>query len=485
MYRWTRLDVGRAKAGKQRLTPYHLPLTAFSDATKTEAGTSVPLPFDQFAYLPSVGRFDLGDDFTWDAVPPAFASAKTIGELCAKLHATGSPKYPDRFYDVKSMSPEVKMKVASLLFEHWENTDYRYAVIASEKFTDFNLDLVGDPFSLIPATASYTNARNERVVETIKVIPVAKAGARSGAAAPGPTAQSVKLPDPDLALLDADITEMRLKVRQLQILLNESREVIKERMLCASRFTALKVLLQTCASASQSAPATNDLAAKACELEKKSHARLRSVPATDLLKQGGQNPVVVSEFRKKIGMYENLTEGVEVLRDGLCAKLTKDTAFAGRCVEFARHVIDKKLQSSAEYEQKRSRLILSLVEVAWILQETGTSTEFSEKLFQILEKAPESPAVVGSGLREGSALDTIFSLLGPRSFCAIAYGKVLGAAAQLAGSVVVGNLAGPANAYIAYAQLRAWQTAEKNLAKAMAGEEAFIDAYRQGDDRAP
>ena len=132
MYRWTYRDVADAAANRPTLTPYDLPATSFSAPKATTEGTSVPLPIEAYANVRAVNRFDFGADISWEPVPVVAAGATTLAELCRKLHATGSPRYADLFYKVDGMDLQQNAHFARLLFEHWDNTDYRYAVIMED-----------------------------------------------------------------------------------------------------------------------------------------------------------------------------------------------------------------------------------------------------------------------------------------------------------------------------------------------------------------
>src|SRR5688572_9522625 len=138
-YKWTARDQlvaqGNLSAGKY-VTPYRILPQSVEGAKGHAAGAMVPIVLAKSGEPWAVNRFFPGDkDFEWAKIPAEVTGYSTIAELCAKLFAHNPNRFVASYYDFSKKSESARNEIALLLFEHWGNTEHRYAVASGDGFS--------------------------------------------------------------------------------------------------------------------------------------------------------------------------------------------------------------------------------------------------------------------------------------------------------------------------------------------------------------
>lgn len=162
----------------------------------------------------------------------------------------------------------------------------------------------------------------------------------------------------------------------------------------------------------------------------------------------------------KAGVVDDIAAAVQTLVADLCEKLTENTGFSGRCSQFTRDVLEKRLTNSPDYAVKRGKIVAVLANVARVLQETETPGSFSDKVLEILKRVSDTPVTNVSDVKEATGLGWLLALTGTQAKFGLTAGQIASTSLSIV-SARFGNLAGPANAYIAWVQWRAWDRAQE------------------------
>ncbi len=432
---WPKHLVEGAKNEDRYVTPYRILPSSLADCKKWNAGDSVKFPLTKTNELWCVKPYFI-DGFEWVEVPAAVTGYKTIGDLCAKLHAFNPNRFVAKYYDFSKKSDKAKAEVAQLLFEYWKNSTYRHAAIQAG--FDF-----GNPHYLSKATDQ--GGQKLRWVLAKKPEPV------KAPVAPG--SQILQAQDPFLDALAADVTEMRMKAARITELLKTSERIMRDRLTLAQRFTALSTLVEVCANAhSEANPEAVAMSGTARSLEKKALASLRNKPIAELLSESNLPSNLRDALRMSFGHSDDIAAEIKRLGLALVEKLTADADFAARCGTWGKLALKKGLAGTPAFRARYDKLTVALVEVLAALQEVHTSTGFEDKLLEILEHVPDAPITDDNAIEKigkRSALDVVLALGGP--------------AISLM-TTSVGNTPGPPSLYIAVVQLRA----AKKIADAIA-----------------
>lgn len=435
-YKWTKRDQlvaqGDVKAGKY-VTPYRIWPQCVDDARARADGAMVPLALAKSGEPWAVNRFFPGDkSFSWEKIPSSIPTSGTIADVCAALFAHNPHKYVAAYYDFSKMSESARNNAALLLFDHWENTEYRFAVVSS---SGFSWSLLKKDAPLLPAEKDGKRllyALTKRPV----IIPVS--------AAPGK--QVVRPADPGLELISADIYAISSRAKRIKQLLVQSEEVMKRRVLMAADITALKSLFQASAtSKSGSTVEASILAAKAAALEPLIKEAMLKKPIAELLPKD-KNGLLTGELEKAIreqfGYCEDIGAEVRKLSDELRDMLLHDKSVADRCASWGRYALANNLQTTPAFVSKCNRLVAATTAALDMLAETQSGRALSDRLWKIIEARPARPARTGGDIGVGldTGLGAIFSIVGSGSRSA---------------STFVGNLAGPPSLSIAAIQAAA------------------------------
>ena len=455
LYRWTPQDYNDAHSAKGSLTPYALPRTAIPDAKTLKPGDYVDIPLANYKSSLTVGRFSPSDDLDWSTLPADAQDQGSLADLCASLKGKGA-KFPDRYYDISSMSLMDRHDYARLLFEHWDNTDYRYAVIQSGKFSWSFLQETQDTLKLLPVKATYRDAGNNEVQAKLKSILTTRVGAGASAGGPGPSSQAVVLPDATLDQIDPDIVEISWRARRIGTLLKLSATAIADRVTLARSVTALRTLIESCAGGSNQANRPASLIGDARDLDGYVGKALSTLKTRELLEKGGLDPALEKAVRSALSFTDDMAAEIETHAIRLRMKLMDDTGFAARGVKFLTDALNQKLVGTAGFNGKQQKLVDAVVEALGSLRETKTPDDFPDKLFEILKRVPDSPVLQASDVKQQTPLDVVVSIAHARPFVST------GIVAQIL-SASAGNLAGPPSLIIALHQSWAWFSLQKAI----------------------
>ncbi|MBK8258774.1 MAG: hypothetical protein IPK82_39720 [Polyangiaceae bacterium] len=401
----------------------------------------------------TVSRFELADGQVWEPVPAAAQDAKTLAELCKKLKATNSTKYPDAYYNIDKMSTAERNRVALLLFDYWENTEYRFATITSGTFSweGFHANSKTDLLSMLSTSAVSTwKTETPGVVKRIRYIPVLAPVPVVVAAKPGASVQKVVPPDPVLTLLDADISTIRWTADRIAYLLKQSAAAMEHLLALMRKVTAFRVLVETCTNTTRISDESAARLARARKLEKGVSDAIHAFRLPELMADTSLPAEVRVVLKRELGASDDVAHEIKRLAKDLADRLLSDSGAAGRAGKFARGVIEKKLTLLGTYEDKKKRLAAVLVDAIAVLQETGIDDVFQVALDEALRNVSEAPVLTIGDIRDATFLEAVFSLYGRQNMAA--------GISQLTsiGANLVGNLAGPPSLYIAVVQAECW-----------------------------
>lgn len=118
------------------VTPYLLLPQALLRPREIGVGEKVLVTLGRSYFPWSVKRFDI-PDHEWRAIPAEVTGYTTIRQLFEKLHAHDGTKFD--LFDPAGRPPTALAKLAHLVFEHWDNTDYRLAMTSSGSFDEKTL----------------------------------------------------------------------------------------------------------------------------------------------------------------------------------------------------------------------------------------------------------------------------------------------------------------------------------------------------------
>ncbi len=423
---WPKHLTEGAKVEDRYVTPYRILPSSLPDCKKWKVGDSVPIPLDKSGERWAVNLFFV-DGCEWVEIPAEVKGYKTISELCAKLYAHNPNRFLGTYYDWSKKTAKAKSDAAQLLFDYWKNSAYRNASLqAGFSYTE----------------PRYPERATEHDGQKLRWVLAKKPILLKAPVAPG--SQTLQMEDAQMGALAVDILEMRHKAARILELLRMSETIMRGRLTLAQRFKALNALVEVCANSRIEAnPEAFFLANTTRALEKKVLDALKTKPLSELIKESHAPLDLMVIIRKNFGFTDDIVGEIRRLGLELVEKLTADPDFAARCGKWAQLALKKDWRGTPAFETWHQKLVTALVEVLAALQEVDTPHDFSEKLFEILERVPHEPitddnAIVKIGNR--SALDVALALAGP----------TIGLT-----TTSVGNTPGPPSLYIAVVQLRA------------------------------
>jgi hypothetical protein len=473
-YVWTANDYaiehGDTSSGatSPRVTPYRIKPGALTGASQLTAGQPININLNlvpQIGEAWTITRFfpEPNDRFDWEELTGddlvKTADCKTIGDLCQKLFLLNPLKYVDVHYNFAKMTPSAKHAFASMLFEFWGNAQFRYDV-SKEGFdwSVFKEEQLG-----APGVAAVQGDKRLRWVLVQKPLDVARA------VAPGGTPQTISAPPDVFRPLELHVAEILTSVNRATSLFEQSAVYMQERTKLAARATALRVLLQTSASAKTvNGSVAADLAGKARTVEDAINKPMQEAKLSEVMGKTPGAPTLALQavIRKELGFVDDIAAAVKAHRDSLSSKLFDDgTLFAQHIENWGVWVNDHKQQSSPVVVELYTKLCFAVARAMDILNETDVESKYHDKIVAILAAVPEAAF---SDLRKAgpSAAHKLTAFIGnakPGDLWSW-LGNAAGVAGRAAGSVVLpnlpniaGNLAGPPSVLVALRQSKAWR----------------------------
>ena len=257
------------------------------------------------------------------AAAALLAGCATLGELCDKLLADGSDKLAVKYgglYDAfkvkDASSEEARRKLCRAIFDHWDNTDLRYAVITSGKFdwTDCDKQPWAQPTQASAGGVSYR----------IMKVPTRAPRHKRVSAASG--TQVVVAPDEEMNALEGDLRWIRVQGQRIGTLLEQSRIYLRERAELAQHLTMTRVMLEMSATgAGDNIAEVRKLAATARDLEAEAARAAREVPLAELVdartRKGAPSGSVVAAIRAQLGYVDDIAAELEKTGKRLAARL--------------------------------------------------------------------------------------------------------------------------------------------------------------------
>ncbi|MFO0555067.1 MAG: hypothetical protein U0271_42210 [Polyangiaceae bacterium] len=432
-YKWTAQDRADAIEGKQ-VTPYNFHPTAIPNSKTIELGTKVNMPLQSAKILLAIKRFEAYD---WEEVPEAIAKdAKTLADLGKALLATKNKKYPEECFKFDTMSESQRKVMTHLILEHWSNTEYRYALMASKSVTAATW-AESDPASKVPTTAKDGSSEFR-----IKVIPVRAATPATNAAKPG-AEQKVVVSDELLAKMDADIKRLTHLNSELSRLLQRSAETLKRRAELAKQFEALEVLCQVSSTGKNWSPDMDKAWVASTALKKTAIQSLKTAKLRELYNPPNADPHLIGVIQKEFGWSTDIAADIKKYHTELTNLLLSDPAEATRAADYVGQMLDRKVTATGPYVERCKRAVAAVIDSAAIMLEIGISSDLDQALAGIVQRAPKKPVVSRADVNTKTFVDVIFSWASASALIN-------------AGLTIYGNLAGPPSLMIAFIQLRTW-----------------------------
>lgn len=477
-YVWTAKDQEYENGGKPdgvtdpRVTTYRIKPGALPGAKQFQPGKEIAVKLDDVPRMGepwTINRFYPADDFDWEELTgdalTGTASCQTIGELCQKLFALDPRKYPDHTYNFDKATPKAKHDVAAMLFEYWENTAFRYAVTKD----GFDWSVLGEKKLLAPGIPAVKGDLRLKWVLVKKPTPIVRA------VAPGGGAQSIVAPPAVFEPLAHHAREIEQATARARALLDQSAVYMKERTRLAHQTTALRVLLQTAASArvGDSTKAVA-LAGKARDVEQAIAEKARTAKLPELLavQQGAPSPALAAVIRRELGYVDDIATALASCRDGLCGKLLDDgTSFARNVEDWLTWIIDKKQQQAQPVQAIYTRLSHAVTGAFGIFEELDISDAYAAKVTAILDATPEG-AFTDPRKAGATAMHKLGAVLGRERAASVwpwlenaglTALDVVARGVVPAASNTWGNLAGPPSLTIAWIQLTKWREFQRMI----------------------
>jgi hypothetical protein len=289
------------------------------------------------------------------------------------------------------------------------------------------------------------------------------------AVAPGDGAQSILAPPAVFEPLAHHAREIEQATARARALLDQSAVYVTERTRLAHQTTALRVLLQTAASAPAFNPAPAvALATKARGVEQAITEKARTATLPELLgaQQGAPSAALAAVMRRELGYVQDIHAALSSCRDGLCGKLLDDgTSFARHVEDWLTWVMDKKQQQAQPVQAIYTRLAHAVAGAFGIFEELDVSDAYASKITALLDAVPAG-AFTDPRQAGASAMHKLGAVLGRERAASVwpwlgnAGLTALGVIARgviPAASSTVGNLAGPPSLTVAWIQLTKWR----------------------------
>lgn len=480
-YYWTDLDAVNAAAGKDpalvedMVSPYGIPPKALPGAGKNyKAGDKVTLHLS----LRNQGfpwkldwRFPKDPTLEWTDVPPEVTGYTDVASLCAALHKFDKARFPAKFYDLAGEGKNGNVKAGgwdtgpNMIFDYWENSAWRYA--QSSKKGEFS-------WSQDKGTV--------KIPAGTKLKVLGKAPIKISVPA-GPGLLTTKEPTKLHEELREDMRNIMSSVLRIEELLRKSNEVMAERMKMVHGVNAFKAVFWACSTE------TTDIGAniaglnyqKAATCVTKAKQMAKEIPMKELLKPdpsvaaaGNAGKGIEEMMRKSLAMSDDMAAEIKKLAFDLEFKLLSDMFFAGRCQEFAKQRLDKKLQDDAIWKRVHDQLAAVKSVALTTLAEANAGDSLGDKLFTLHATLPQKPAASASDISTANnPCEVILSMVGRAT---VDVDTALSGNSSVTKDAVipltltmVGNLAGPPSLSIAILQAAATSALPKAAEELKAG----------------
>lgn len=481
-YVWTKLDAVNAAAGNEpakledMVSPYGIPPKLLPGAGKNyKAGDKISLNLalrNQGFPWKLDWRFPKDGTLEWTDVPAEVTGYTTVKELCAALLKFDKSRFPARFYDLEGEGKNGNVKTGgwdtapNMIFDYWENSAWRYAQsIQSGQF-------------------SWTQDKGTvKIPAGTKLKVLGKAPVKVTVPA-GPGLLTTKEPTKLHEELRTDMRNIMSSVLRIEELLRKSNEVMAERMKMIHGMNAFKAVFWACSSDTKDIGA-NIAAAnyqKAAQCVTKAKQMAKEIPMKELLKPdpssaaaGNFGKNVDDILRKSLAMSDDMAEEIKKLTRDLDFAVHRDMFFAGRCQEFAKQRLEKKLEDDAVWKRVHDQLHAVQSVATTTLAEANAGDALGEKLFQLHAKLPQKPAASAADISTAlNPSEVILSMVGRATVdidAALAgNGSVTKDAVVPLTLTMVGNLAGPPSLSIAILQAAATSSLPKAAAEMKSGQ---------------
>lgn len=473
-YKWTPQDAAHERAGyssaknaeDQLVTPYghvagNIPDAKSFKSSKDEPphlidlATAYGLPGwrDRFAKA-QLENTDPKQTLVWEEIPADLLGATTLGELCKTLHQKRPNVYPAYLYSEselgKAGDKSYHLKMPQLLFDYWDNTELRYAVVTGGKY---ETDMSPTNIPIDPAQRWRTLALKPRPVEVAVKTSEEKKGA----------CQTV-VNDPRHAKLRAESAQVRAKAATVLDLIPKAHEQLTARARAIVPFTALHVLFRCCGGlASFTGPngekvdprgtQTNQLLNNSDEvidtLERiidVAKEKMLRTPMSELISGAKQssvpNPRIGEACAKLLGMKSDIASVVEDNCSWLRQKLFTGSSYKTQIQE----LVEEAAKNGTLHEEPMRSLIADTVTATTLgLQALSEQMidDDGEEYWRILEATPNARASGLKDIKGDNAVELLASVVG---FTTVTVASIATPGNALS---LVGNLEGPPSLSVA------------------------------------
>ncbi|NUP12817.1 MAG: hypothetical protein HOW73_42810 [Polyangiaceae bacterium] len=449
-YMWTDRDAQRFSAGysksrsgeSQLVSPYGHVAHDVADGGKYRPGDLVPLDLEGVAMPGWRDRFtkallrnnDSGQYFTWEEIPPDLLGATTLGELCRNLHAKRANAYPAFLYDRGELSGAIPkdpanprlqedaayyLKMPQLLFDYWENTAARYAILGGGKFS----------YSMAPCDIPIDPTQKWRTLtarpKSISVFGTSsKANERTG--------QQSVVNDNDIDTLLAETYAVRQLAEQTIALVDQAETQLLERARVLTPFAALHVLFRCCGGqGAVTAPdgtqyhqvrntaSLVDCDAVVADIESVllvAKDRMMHTPMADLTKDSNASALTdpkIKEAARKLMGTNDIAATVGANRSRLWEKLFSSvSSFKAACENVFGTALDRSEVASPRIQAAQFATVEALdIAVQAMLTQTASEAD-TDRVFKLLEVGRVEPASTRAQITGNSAIELMQAVVG-------------------------------------------------------------------------
>jgi hypothetical protein len=431
-YRWTMSDTASAGAKApgqppQKVTPYGFFSDMLPGCEKYIPGAMISIdlsqsyryPFEvlRFGHSPFPPKFPV--DVAWSDVPTELADCATIGALCEKLSNLAGSGYGPKYgglYDAFATQSEgtlaTRRDLARAIFEFWDNTNYRYAVLSSGKWSP--TDVFERPWDL-PTAATLTESvggAQKSVTHRIVRIPTHRPREITSPVAPG--SQVLKQPDSIISMLDTDIAEIEATIGQISALLKRSRDLCDLRLRLVSGLVGLHALVAVSAGANKADNDAGAFVARLSPLPERVRRIMLSTAESDFVTARDGGAALIAHT---LGPGDDLAEHIDRLAVALLEKLIGND-FGKKSGAWAKAILKQELVDHPGVQLRLGRLGQLAVGALEVVADakSGDGYDASEKLWKILEELSDASAAVKPGdIKDRSFLDVLMIIFGKRA----------------------------------------------------------------------
>lgn len=474
-YKWTPEDAAHERAGyssaqnaeDQLVTPYghvagNIPNAKSFKGSKDEPphvidlATAYGLPGwrDRFAKA-QLENTDPRQTLVWEEIPADLLGATTLGQLCKTLHEKRPNVYPAYLYSDselgKAGDKSYHLKMPQLLFDYWDNTELRYAVVTGGKY---ETDMSPTAIPIDPAQRWRTLALKPRPVDV---------AAKTAVENTAPCQQSV-VNDPRHAKLRAESAQVRSKAATVLNLIPKAHEQLTARARAIVPFTALHVLFRCCGGlASFIGPDGNKVDPRGTQdnqllntsdavidtleriIDVAKHKMLQT-PMSELIAGAKKSAVpdkrIEEASTKLLGLKTDIAGEVDNNCAWLRQKLLNNSSYKKQLQE----LVDEAIKNKLLHEEPMRSLIADTVEATTLGLEALAEQmieDDGEGYWRILEATRKQRATAPEHIKGDNAVELLASVAG---FTTTAIAKIATPSNALS---VVGNLEGPPSITVA------------------------------------